>query len=78
MRQVHRKETTAATEPEHERERRDDAPILGDEAVLEHLEASCETDIGLDDGGDPIKGLAIGVIVGAAIWIALAAILLLF
>ena len=78
MRQVHHKETTATTKPDRERERRDDAPILDGKAVLEHLEASCETDSGLDDGGDPIKGLAIGVIVGAAIWIALAAILLLF
>jgi hypothetical protein len=78
MRHVLHKETTAAAKPERERQRRDDGPVLEAEAVLAHLEADRETDSKLAAGGDPIKGIAIAAIAGVAIWISLAAALVLF
>lgn len=78
MRQVRRKEATAARKPERERERRDDVPVLEDDAVLEVLEAAREINARQEHGGDPIKGVGIAVIVGAAVWASLAAALVLF
>ena len=78
MRQVRRKEATAPRKPERERTRRDDVPVLENEAVLDVLEAGRELTTKLEDGGYPIKGVGIAVIAGAAIWASLAAALVLF
>ncbi len=74
MQQPLRNETTTAIEPQSRREHRDDGPVLDDEAALAHLEA----DVGLDYGGDPVKGIGIGVLLGAAVWTGLAAVLVQF
>ena len=78
MRQVRRNEAAAPRKPERRREHRDDVAVLEDEAVLEVLEAARETDAKPENGGDPIKGVGIAVIAGAAIWASLAAALVLF
>ena len=78
MRQVLHKETTAATKPERGQERRDDRPALENEAVLATLETNPWTGLDCDAGGDPFKGIAVAVIAGSAVWIALAAAIVLF
>ena len=72
MGQALHKETAAAAKPERDRQHRDDGPVLEEKVVLTHLETDSETDFELDAGGDPVKGIGIAVIAGAAIWIALA------
>lgn len=74
MQQTLRNETTTAIEPQSKREHCEDGPVLDDEAALAHL----ETDIELDPGGDPVKGIAIGLLIGAAMWTALAVVLVQF
>ena len=69
MPQTLRTEKTLASKPQTKREYRDDGSVLDDEAVLQHL----ETDFEPGAGGDPIKGIAIATLIGAATWIALAA-----
>ena len=70
MRHALKSETKETVAPRtRRRDDPDDAPVLSNEAVLAHLEADFE----FDPDGDPIKGIAIALVIGAAFWIVLAA-----
>ena len=73
MERALRKEVPTAIEPEIKRDHCDCDSVLDSEGVQAHLEADLE----LDPGGDAIAGILNGVLIGALIWGACAAVVVL-
>ena len=70
MRHAQRSDTATGSKQQHSQHYRKDDDVLDDATVLAHLEADFEPDC----DGDPVRGLAVGVSLGTAIWLVLFAV----